>query len=81
MSRDRERDALEAKLLLDNDLLNHLLDGVEADAVSRALCAAPAAHDARLMAVAEARAIRDLRQALRSASDGTSPPVKRGTPA
>jgi hypothetical protein len=81
MSRDRERDALEAKLLTDNELLNHILDGVEADAVARAIYAAPTDHDARQAAAAEARAVRSFRQALQSLAAGTSPRPKRGTPA
>lgn len=83
MPRDVARDALEAKLLLDNEYLKHLLSELEGDAVARVLQAAPANHEARQCAAAEARAIRAFRQALLTASTAgeAAPRPKRGTPA
>lgn len=58
MSSDRERDALEAQQLLNNQLLNSVLSEIERGAFERGVSAAPTDDEMRAAAMAEVRAVR-----------------------
>jgi len=69
----------EAKRLFEDPYLNEILDGMETDALERCVAAQPSDHETRQISTLEVRAIRSLRQKLKTFAEGKTKLPKRGS--
>lgn len=77
-----DRAALEARQLLDNELLTTTLSKIETEALERAVAAKPQEHEIRASAMADIRAVRSLRNKLNAFIEENEALAKRkGKPA
>lgn len=78
MSPDRERDAIEAQQLLNNELLARVLSEIERTAFERGVSAALTDDNMRAAAMAEVRAVRSFVASLNGLIALAGPRPKRG---
>jgi hypothetical protein len=69
----------EASRLLQDPYLNEIFDGMETDALERCVAAQPSDHETRQTSTMEVRAIRSLRQKLKTFAEGKTKLPKRGS--